>query len=258
MFKKRKLNLWIYLTTIFLWGSTALNGYSQNLPLSTKKQFFIRNKQCLEDTLNKRIVYDHPFVIGRGYIPVADKINHPFYGENEWVNGSLVFKGKTYPADGLKYDLDKDRLIFLMYNESDNKVGVLSGVELDENFISEFKILNRTFRFYDGLKTTWGFKKKTGYYEVVYDGQIKFLIYRKKSLAVNDNSTQMKYKETVRMFLLKNGKLKRIINLSSLKNQLKDKKSNVNAFVRENHLRLGQSDYSSAFQVLNFYESLYK
>jgi hypothetical protein len=234
------------------------NGYSQNLPLSIKKQFLNKNKQSLEDTLNKRIVYDHPFVLGRYYTPVADKINHPFYGENEWANGSLVFKGKTYPVEGLKYDIEKDKLIYLMYSSSGDMVGAMTGVALDENFISGFKILNRSFRFYKGLSTNWGFKKDAGYYEVAYDGKLKFLIRKKKSLSVNDNSTQMKYDETVRMFLLKNGKLTRIFSMSTLKNQLKDKKSKVNAFVRDNHLRLGQSDYSSASQLLNFYESLDK
>lgn len=92
-------------------------------------------------------------------------------GENEWNKGTFVFKGQQYSAENLKYDVDTDKLIYLSYS-SDFQMNCIA---LDQNFVSEFSIQNATFRYFDNLVTQRGVNLRKGYYEVVYDGKLKFL-----------------------------------------------------------------------------------
>ena len=233
-----------------------LNSYSQNIniPYSIKKEFLNINKQILRDTINKRTAIEYPFVVGRYHRPVANKVIHPYFKNNEWVNGTFVFKGRNYEVEDLKFDIENDKLIYLVYTQD----YMMNCIALDENFISEFSIFNSIFKYYNGLKNNLGFRKKDGYYEVVFDGNLKFLVRWGKSKSLNNISASIKYIVTTDMFLLKNNKVKSVHSMAKLKRQLKDKKQEIKKFVWDNNLKLNGSHYSSAAEVLKFYEGLEK
>jgi hypothetical protein len=233
------------LLTVFLLFGLEVDIYSQNLTPGIKSQFLNNSKQALEDTVNKRTEADFPFIIGRSHKPVTNKISHPYFNENKWISGSLVYDGRIYKAANLKYDIEKDKLIYLMYTQD----FVMNTIALDENFIPEFCLLDITFKYYTNKYVG---AIKPGYYEVVFDGKLKFLVHLKKSEPLGDKP----YSVSAEMFLLKDNQMIRIKSLEKLINQLKDKKQDVKNFVRDNNLTLSQSDYSSASKVLTFYLSL--
>jgi hypothetical protein len=235
----------------FLLLIVSFNLYTQIIPFDIKKEFLNTCKQILKDTIDKQTAVDYQFVVGRLHKPAIDKINHPYFHDNEWVNGSLVFKGKTYSVKGLKFDIENDRLIYLMYSNN----YTTNCIALDENFISEFNILNLTFRYYKGLKNYLGLGQKEGYYQVVYDGKLKFLVRWEKSESLNDISEKIKYDVANKMFLLKNNRVVPVNNMFKLLNQLKNKRREMRTFVRDNKLKLNRSNYSSAYDVLNYYEN---
>ncbi|MBK5261071.1 MAG: hypothetical protein JJE17_00680 [Peptostreptococcaceae bacterium] len=244
---KIKAYLSSVLIAIFIIMAVSLNSENQKIPLRVKNNFFYTQKQNLKDTLSRRTGIDYPFIIGYNYIPVTNnESNHPYFKKNNWERGSLVYQDRLYTVGGLKYDIEIDKLIYIMYDK-DNKMNC---VALDENFISEFKLLNSTFRYYNDLKNNSGRKLKAGYYEVVYDGKLKFLVRSEKSETMYDFNT------STDLFLLKDGVMISVRRMGNLVRQLKDKEKAVKKYIRANSLRLNRSDYSSAFKVLKFYENL--
>ncbi len=219
--------------------------HSQNLTSGIKGQFLTNSKQALEDTLNKRTTQEFPFIIGRLHQPVTNNFIHPYYNENKWVSGSLVYDGRVFKAGNLKYDIEKDKLIFLMQT----KDFVTNTIALDENFIPEFVLVDKTFRYYTDY---YAEGMKAGYYEVVFDGKVKFLVRWKKSESLGYNP----YNISEEMYLLKDGRMFHINSMGKLINQLKDKKKEVKRFARENYLKLSLYDFSSAPKVLSYYLSL--
>ena len=233
--------------TIILFTAVNLNLDAQNIPLHIRNQYFNNQKQNLKDTICRRIGIEFPFVIGYNYNQVTNSdSNHPYFKENKWSKGSLVYQGLYYSVEGLKYDIEIDKLIYLMYD----KENTMNGVALDENFIREFSVLNSTFRYYNDLKYDTGRILKAGYYEVVYDGKLKFLVRCRKLKTMNDFSS---FND---LFLLKDGTMTDINNIGKLIRQLKDKEKRVKEFVKYNLFKLNKSDYSSASKILKFYENL--
>jgi hypothetical protein len=248
MFKRILNKLYItFLLSAFLLFVVKVDLYPQNLTPGIKSQFLNNSKQALEDTVNKRTKADYPFIIGRFHQPITNNFRHPYYNENKWISGSLVYDGRIYKAENLKYDIEKDKLIYLMYTQDFE----MNTIALDENFIPEFCLLDVTFKYFTN-KDVGGIKE--GYYEVVFDRELKFLVRLKKTESFGDNP----YNVSAEMFLLKDGQMIHITSLVKLISQLKDKKKEVKRFVRDNNLTLSQSEYLSASKVLTFYLSLQK
>jgi len=246
-FMKIHIYLYSFLITIFLLIAGRLNSDAQNIPFSVRNQFFNKQKQNLKDTINRRTTIESPFIIGCYYNPVTNsESNHPYFKENKWVKGSLLYQDVLYTVEHLKYDIEIDKLIYLKYG----KDNTMNCVALDENFICEFCILNSSFRYYNGLKNDTGRKLKAGYYEVVYDGKLKFLVRNEKSETMNDFSS------TTDLYLLKDSTMIEISSMGNLIRQLKDKEKTVKEFVKVNSLKLNKSDYTSAYRILKFYENL--
>jgi hypothetical protein len=245
--KKIHTCLCSFLFIIFLIIAGRLNSDAQNIPIIVRNQFFNKQKQNLKDTISRRTRIESPFIIGYYYNPVTNsESNHPYFKENKWVKGSLLYQGILYNVEHLKYDIEIDKLIYLSYG----KDNTMNCIALNDNFICEFNILNSTFRYYNGLKNAAGRKQKAGYYEVVYDGKLKFLVRNEKSETMNDFSS------TTDLYLLKDGRMTDISSMGNLIRQLKDKEKMVKEFVYDNRLKLNKSDYTSASMVLRFYENL--
>ncbi|MDP4270801.1 MAG: hypothetical protein Q8909_11840 [Bacteroidota bacterium] len=229
----------------------TLNLLGQAKTVITKDDQFRTEKQALIDTLNNRINIDCPFVIGRYHPPVNDTVNHPYFNSNKWINGSLFYDGRFYSVENLKYDIETDHLIHLKLTSL-----MLDCIAMDENFISEFRLANQTFRYYSGLRDKRGGKVKDGYYEVVFDGKLKFLVRSEKSLSIKEGANYLVYSTWVRMYLLKENKMISINSLSGLLKQLnRESRDSVKKFIRNNLLKLNSSNYTSASTVLHFYEN---
>lgn len=234
------------LTSFLLIGFTCQNLHSQNISVD-KNRLFDNQRNIWEDSIHKKIVVDYPFIIGRNHTPIANNDIHPYFSENKWLNGTLEFNGVTYKLTSLKYDIENDKLIILLINNQEN---TSSSIALDENFILNFSLSNISFRYYSNLYTESGKKLKAGYYEIVYDGKLKFLVRKEKTKSLTE------YKVSTNMFLLKDGKPISINSLGKIASILNDKTDEIKKFIRDNSLKLDNSDYISVFKVLQFYENL--
>lgn len=229
-----------------------LNVSGQEISPDRKKERFEVAQQALLDTINNRSIIDFPFVIGREHRQIFNKESHPYFSENEWQKGSLVYNGTTYAVEGLKYDIETDHLIYL-HVANNTSVNVMA---LDENAITEFELFGKTFRYFKYLKNERGKRVKDGYSEVVFDGKLKFLIRWEKKQIISNNA--MGYNNaSCNMYLLQDDKLILIQNMSQLINQLEvPYRDAVKRYKKENHLKISKTKYMAASDVLHFYENL--
>ena len=232
---------------LILWVS----GYSQNIPLEEKHALLNNYKKAVEDTINKRIKMDRPFVLGRMHVFNGTSIHHPYFSDYRPVNGSLVFKDKTYEADALLYDIYNDKLVYRYYSSNFE----INSISLDENFVLGFTIHNSVFRYFEGLKTKSGRKLKDGYYEVVYDGRFKFLVRWEKTESFDMNEAH-KFSVLKSMYMLKDGLVVSLKNKLQLMSQFADKKREMKKFIKQNHIILKLKDSSSVNEVFGYFESL--
>lgn len=233
---------------LILWVS----GYSQNIPLEEKHALLNNYKTALEDTINKRVEMDRPFVLGRMQAFHGTSVHHPYFSDYHPVNGSLVFKNKSYEADALLYDIHNDKLVYRYYSSNFN----INSIALDENFVLGFTIHNSVFRYFKGLKTKSGRNLKDGYYEVVYDGKLKFLIRWEKTESFDVNEAH-KFSVLKRMYMLNGAGVVGIKNKWQLMSKFADKKREVKKFIKQNHIILNLKDSSSVNEVFEYYESLF-
>lgn len=244
-----KKGLLIFTLQLIAWGS----GYSQSMSLEENHSLIHHYKESLQDTINKHTEIDRPFVLGRMQAFHGNSVHHPYFIDHRPVAGSLVFKNQVYEADALLYDIHNDKLVYRYYSGNFE----INNIALDENFVSEFTIYNSVFRYFRDLKTKSGIKQKDGYYEVVYDGDSKFLVRWEKTKSFDFNAPD-KFEDIKSMYLLKDGMVVRIKNKLQLMKQFADKKREVKKHMRETHLILELGDDSSIDTVLEYYERLLK
>lgn len=109
---------------------------------------------------------------GRRYFlndPISDE--HQFYIERQWQTGSVIYDGQQFDSLSLMYDIHKDQLIIK---------------DLHNNFlllvverVQAFDINQHHFKRMipgENLPTNMS----TGFYDILYDGNTKFIIRRKK------------------------------------------------------------------------------
>jgi len=235
------------LISCILTSFLSQNLQSQNKSVAENNILFDNQKHIWEDSLHKEVAVDYPFIIGRNHTPIVNIDIHPYFNENKWLAGSLVFNGVNYKFSSLKYDIENDKLILLLINNYENTSNCIA---LDENFIQDFTLSNTSFRYYSNLNTESGKKLKAGYYEIVYDGKLKFLVRKEKTKGLAE------YKVSTSMFLLKDGKSISINSLGKIASILNDRTDEIKKFVKDNSLKLSNSDYISVFKILQFYENL--
>jgi hypothetical protein len=238
----------LFTTLLFILGES---GYSQNIPLKEKQALLNNYKTAVEDTINKRIEIDRPFVLGRMHNFNGTSIHHPYFTDYRPVIGSLIFKNKSYEADALLYDIYMDKLVYRYYSSNLD----INSISLDENFVLGFTIHNSTFRYFKDLTTKSGRKLKDGYYEMVYDGKQKLLVRWEKNKSF-DMYVSHKFSVSRRMYMLNDGQVVSIKNKWQLMNHFADKKREVKKFIKKKHILLELKNGSSVTEVFEYYESL--
>lgn len=245
----------VWMLFFFIFSLSNSNLWGQEISLDNKLHLFNIGKQALNDTIEEHSSVDLPFIVGLHHNPIADKDNHPYFGENEWGNGALVFDGKIYEAQSLKYDIETDHLIYYMLSPSSY---TMICVALERNFISEFNLFNKTFRCFYNLKTENGKHLDDGYYEVVYDGDLKFVIRWEKERTVSESYNHLRYgNPSIRMFLLDGATAVPIKRMATLVKFLDgEKKERLKVLIKEKHLKINRGNYQAASDVLQYYENL--
>ncbi|QEC66111.1 hypothetical protein FRZ67_01875 [Panacibacter ginsenosidivorans] len=188
---------------------------------------------------------------GSQYVVYAQTIQEgiPFFETPEPSKGNVVYTGVLYENVPLLYDILKGQLITLI--PSSNYL-----ICLNADKVSNFEILNHKFTRL--IKDSGDKTIKTGFYEVLHDGQTT--VYKKQTKTVGEDLSQAKLRnfivESNTFYIKKTNTFYTVSNKKSLLTILKDRKKEVQEFIKKNKLDIRNDKDNALPKIAAFYDSL--
>lgn len=177
---------------------------------------------------------------------------NPYFMDEEWMTGQVSIQGKTFENVELLYDVVNDELI--LRQKLNN--GSLVFVMLNKDFISSFTLTDHHFV---NSKELGSPALKSGFYEMVYDGELRFLIRYDKTF-VNQYTAQSPHgsfsNQRAANYILHNGRVTRISSKRSLLNYFSAHKKQIRSFLRENRINYKKASTDELHQLMTYCDQL--
>ena len=193
-----------------------------------------------------------------GYNHLA--IGHPYFLTEVVQAGSVFYDDTYYPNVILQYDLTQDNVVLTQF--TDNR----------ENIAAEFRSVIRMALIKNkvGWFTTPGHEfvrliadsssigMPGGFYERMYNGKTKLFVKRVKLYVeeIKGNDLERRYDPTTTYYVQKDGKYYNVRTQKSLLNLFKDKKRDLNTFIRSNKKRFKKNREQLIFETTRYYDQL--
>ena len=190
---------------------------------------------------------------GSQYVVYAQTIQDgiPFFEITQPSNGNVTYWGVEYKNVPLLYDILKGEIITIV--PSTNYL-----IKLNTEKVSSFEVLNH--KFIRIAKDSSNKNIKTGFYDVLYDGQTA--VYKKEIKTLNEDLSSGKLRTFIldenAFFIKKNNVFFTVSNKSSLLDILKDKKKEVQEFIRKNKLKIRKDKDNALPKIAAFYDEISK
>ncbi len=231
----------------------AFNAQSQQIASLSREQ-------KADSSFSKAVkIYDRE--IGRNSFLFTGKVyfdkynavkEHPFFIDDYWELGSLVFEGQPFDSVYLMYEIYGD----LLLGEYFNSQGALAPIKLHSESISSFSLFGHKFVRLepDTLENI-----KEGFYDVLFDGnQTKLYSFRRKEIvkANEINSVAETFVEKDKYYIHKDGHYYQVRKKHSVLKVLEDRKKELKKFMRSNMLYFNQNPEAILVEVVRYYDSL--
>lgn len=162
---------------------------------------------------------------------------HPFF-ESEYVEEGWVFyDGELYDNVALQYDLLDDLLVLEHYDQN----GYVAMMKPHQDKIKSFHVLDHTFILIDS-DSTHGVLKD-GFYDLLYDGSVKVLAKRRKSVVRDYEFSQLiiSFPQKNSYYLVNKGRYYPLKNKGAVVKALQGNKKLLNDYARKNQLAFGNN-----------------
>lgn len=184
------------------------------------------------------------------YDPVI-KNNPNFHDHTDWRTGAVNFDGFNYSNVPLIYDLYKDLLVALLYNNFSRYV-------FQNGKVASFDMDGHHFVYIStDTANTPGFT--SGYYDQLYAGKTQVLARYAKSIQNRSSGTEIETyftKTSTQLFLKKEGKYVAVNSEGELLDALKDHKKEVQQYLRSNSLKFKKAPEDELVKSASFYDHL--
>jgi hypothetical protein len=172
---------------------------------------------------------------------------HPYYKNEDWGNGSVVYWGELYENIPLLFDLAVDQII--TEHDRGNPIKLLA------EKVQGFVIWDHTFvRLYPDDKN----KITVGFYDHLYNGKSKVYAKYSKNYREELEATRVipQFDESVKYYLVKDGLFTVVKSKRSVLQVLSDHKSEVKNFIRKNRIAFKGNRDEALVRVTQFYDTL--
>ena len=180
---------------------------------------------------------------------------HPFWQQRSWFLGDLQTDLHFYPDLTLRYDIYKDRLLYLPDSLSLNYLAV--GQEQVIHFT-----IGGTYFYHLGLgEEKEALQKndmKSGYYELIYSGKVLMYAKNKKELKgkTGDSKVHSEFIERRYRYLYVNNAFFLIRKRKDLLRAIPKFQLEMKSYLRQNKLNLKRIGDPKFVQILSYYDSL--
>ena len=174
---------------------------------------------------------------------------NPFFADAYFTTGSIVYNDILYNNVQLFYDEQHDEVVLKSYNDTP--------LVLVREKVTAFDILGHHFINLQAVNTTSAVKD-SGFYDVLYNGNTKLFVKRKK-LFIEKITTlyaESLFQEKEAYYFLKDNTLYAVNDKNSVLAVLKDKKNAVSKFLHQAKISFRQNPEAAMIKMTAYYDSL--
>jgi hypothetical protein len=175
-----------------------------------------------------------------------DDQGNPYFASDDWVEGTVHYDGEVYYGVAILYDLVHDKVVI------EHGVGGAKLQLIDEK-LKGFSLSGHRFvqLSSDSLKGT---PIRTGYYELVCDGRVKFYFHRRKDqLEVIENyAIHSVFLDVDLFYLFKAGMYYPVKTKREVLNVLADNKT-LRKFIRKNKIKFRHHRAQAIKEIVSYY-----
>lgn len=181
------------------------------------------------------------------YMPLEDE--HPFFGSDDWVVGDVYYDGQLFENAALLYDIQKDVLV-TEYIHNGGMMQLISEKVKYFTFHGHQFIRIAPAREYAGVEP--------GYYELLYDGNVKVYSKHKKVFQerIVSQHFEREFDYKVRVYIFKDGQYFSVDKKSGVLSVFGDKKQALRALLKKNKVRFGKDKVNGIVAAARLYDSI--
>jgi hypothetical protein len=178
------------------------------------------------------------------------KIGHQFLLQDQFYNGTLVYRGEVYKGVEMKYDIYDQQLVLSIKNNNS-----IERIVPHNDFISAFSLGDKFFSKYN-------FRGEPKFYQLVFDTEkVKCLYYWFKQKYDSNRINFLGFNEFTESekenYLILDGSLKKYKNNRSFNELFQNEiKSRVKEYIRNNHINVAKSSDGKIKELLTYCNSL--
>ncbi|HSO77624.1 MAG TPA: hypothetical protein VLQ76_03585 [Bacteroidales bacterium] len=194
-------------------------------------------------------------VNGRDYIRYFFRsTDKPLLRSEEGRKASLIFNNRKYEDLPLQYDTYTGEVVY-----TDNKLilnNKICEVALNSDNISRFDLYFRhDTMIFKNFRNEPAFNLEEGFYEVVHDGECKYIIRHISTLYLSDGLE--KYPYAPESYIRVGDQYVKTVSTAQFLQLFGDKSDEIIQFMRRKKIRLRKADKHQITDILKFYERLH-
>ncbi|MCB0593547.1 MAG: hypothetical protein H6557_07115 [Lewinellaceae bacterium] len=186
---------------------------------------------------------------GRLYNPANTRAaRHPYFMADEWSEGAIYVKGRTFSSLRLKYNLETGQLVL----KQELKNGAPVNVVLTEALVDSFRIGQHLFVKLPLLEEAGG---GSGFLERIYSGGFSFYRKQKKAFIATYSSRAPygKFSEPENsFFLLINSQIREVHNRKALPGFFAPHQKAIKKYMNRQRIRLNKASDAQLIQLLEY------
>lgn len=183
------------------------------------------------------------------YIPGIQ--GHPYFMDSAWKNGSVIYDGLSFKDVPMMYDLVKDEVVILHYNQ-------IQKITLLTEKVQEFNLQGHHF-----IKVAKDSQDKeslaAGFYDRLYNDHSVVLAHRTKIIEEKVTSVIERFITAHEHYYIQkdgHGVYHEVHSYESLLSILKDRARDIKQYLRKNKIRYRKNRENAIIKAVAYYDTL--
>jgi hypothetical protein len=204
----------------------------------------------------KTIATPKDIINGKEVLPYSFRSQTtPFFFSREKLNASLNANSRKYKNIKLQYDTFQDELIYTDTSRIVNSE--FPRIALNKDIIESFTLyINGNIYNFKHIRFPGSHDKRLqdGFYEVVYEGSLLFIIKHRSSLYNKEGLNEYKY--SPERFILIGDKSYKITNKKNLLLIFKDHAQEIKDYLHKSRIKVKKATKEEIVAIINYYDTL--
>lgn len=240
-------------------GQKPVNDFE--VPNSSKTSFnsdsmLLKQEKYINDLHHQFMNVSNEILNGKEYeFYFFPSISSPLMPLKQMPTASIVIHGNKYENIMLQYDTYKDLVV---YFDPENLINSsICPIAINKYIIDEFNIVLSTgdlkFKYFEFPNDPKA-KKRNGFYEVIYNGNSKYIVHHKSDLIVEEARDIYKYRPD--KYVVNEGILYKFKGKRSLLKAFNDKSTELKKYIKSSKISVRKARKKQIGSILEYYDSL--